>query len=212
MDSPALDERLCKLDSGIIKLNGKNFGEVLSFLASGKLSVISLEENALFRMYPNIMNPYNQINEEGNPTRECFIYVPGKGTFLTKHEDFPLLELEVIKSEDVYKRFYPNHTIFDNQLKKALKDSIKIEERKIPTKRFGEEEIIDYAFGSIATDYGIYLKDKGIETIRIQPPTYELGQKSFAQLVWFANTRSTGESQIVAFDYNSNNLRIVKRK
>ena len=126
-----------------------------------------------------------------------------------------MLEIEVIKneynngSEIGSERFFINHSLFDNPLKKVLKDSIKVEEKEISTNTFGKDEITDYVFGTIAKDYGDFLREKGIETMRIGTPKYELGRKPFVQLVWFANVNGNGKSQIVPSEIHRM-LRVVK--
>lgn len=205
-----LDERLTKLSSQVIGLNTTDLDELLNFIELENYRMISLEENALLRAYHPNWSKYNSI-QEGNTTKECFIYVPNKGTFLSKHEHFPSFELEIIKSPDQYKRFFFKHSIFDNPLKNALKDSIKIEETDIPTNRFGEDKVTDYIFGRVANDYGYFLKGEGIEVINVKPPQNELGKKPFAQLVWFANsTSSGGNSNIKNWNYGRSLLRLVK--
>jgi hypothetical protein len=61
------------------------------------------------------------------------------------------------------KEFYLNN----EQVEKALADSIMISDESIPTDRFGENKTINYAFGNAAKDYGLFLKDARIEKMSV---------------------------------------------
>ena len=66
-----------------------------------------------------------------------------------------------------------------------LTDSYKLTKEKnfeIPTKRFGEDELTNYAFGKSAKEYGEFLKEAGIKEM----PIYlaNIGTAPFARQAW----------------------------
>ncbi|MEM4259226.1 MAG: hypothetical protein QXS38_00475 [Candidatus Pacearchaeota archaeon] len=139
--------------------------------------VISLEELAGLRVGDGL-----NLSVISSWTREGFIYVPD-GVFLTKNS--PIIENSeaATKCHGNGDEFYLN----DEQVKKALADSVKVTDRnnnyvEIPTKRFAECPITNFAFGKHAKAYGEFLKKHKIYTM----PMYlaKFIDKPFARQAW----------------------------
>ncbi|MBI4152627.1 hypothetical protein HY495_02855 [Candidatus Woesearchaeota archaeon] len=140
---------------------------------------ISLEETAILRILGGA-NIYGRdmkedrfpvISDKDSTTKEAFVYVPGKGLFLSRNS--PLME----EPEEVIKKsMYDDideHYLTDEQVEKALADAVKISDNSgkrisaIPTRRFAESEIANWAFGGAAEDYGYFLDDCLIKSMPI---------------------------------------------
>ena len=143
--------------------------------------IISLEENARLRMQEG---EDAFISQNGNYTKEGVIYLPSKEIYLTKNS--PIID-NAEKATDCHRKsneFYLN----EKQIKTSLKDAIKFpktENYNIPTDKFGEDALTDFAFGKIAKDYGKFLKEAGIKEM----PVYlaNCSNKAFARQMWFRN-------------------------
>jgi len=144
-----------------IAYSENTFDKAVTELENKGYGIISLEENAKLRIKQG-KNSF--ISNTGNFVKEGVIYIPNKGRFITKNS--PILEnpKEATYSHKNEKDFY----ITDEQAEKALENSVKVPYhvctpiKGIPTKRFGEEEIINFCFGKTAKDYGLFLEDAGI--------------------------------------------------
>lgn len=140
--------------------------------------IISLEENAKLRMQKG-KNAF--ISQNGNHVQEAVIHDKAKGIFLTK---YPIIIKNAEKATDCHR--HGNEFFIDKeQTENALKDSAKFpktENYSIPTDRFGEDEITDFAFGKIAKDYGLFLKDAGINEMPVWFAS--LKDKPFARQLW----------------------------
>ncbi|MEM4259431.1 MAG: hypothetical protein QXS38_01565 [Candidatus Pacearchaeota archaeon] len=151
------------------------FDNAKEALESNGYRVISLEQNAGLRVQEGADS---SVSIRGNWTREGFIYVPNKGAFLTK--DSPLME-NAEWATDCHrngKEFYLN----DEQVEKSLADSVKITETEIPTSRFADEAITNFAFGKNAKAYGEFLKENGIDSMQVYLANFE--NKPFARQAW----------------------------
>ncbi len=122
--------------------------------------VISLEEQAGLRVQEGANS---SISRRGNWTREGFIYVQNKGAFLTKDSPIMANATEATNCHRSGKEFYLN----DEQVEKSLADSVKIGKTQIPTSRFADEAITNFAFGKNAKAYGEFLKENGIDSIQV---------------------------------------------
>lgn len=147
-------------------------------LESKGYRIISLEKNAILRIQEG---KDSDISRNGNWTREGIIYVPKKGIFLTKNS--PIMD-NAKKATDRYrtgKDFY----LTDNQVEKALGDSVELNRKDIPTNRFKDDKITVYAFGNYAEKYGQFLSDAGIKEM---PVLFgDMQNESFARHLWFRN-------------------------
>lgn len=77
-----------------------------------------------------------------------------------------------MKNSEAAEKCYEKSLDFclDNgQIEKALQNSVKFPRSKghykISTSRFGEDEITNFAFGKIAKQYGLFLKDVGFKEL-----------------------------------------------
>ena len=140
--------------------------------------LISLHDNALLRIQ---QGKNHDISRNGNWVREGVLYVPNKGRFLTKNSPIMDNAKETTachrKGEDFY--------LTEEQVEEALKDSIKLESKPIPTNRFKDDDITAFAFGDVAEDYGLFLKDAEIEVMPIW--LADIQEKPFAKQIWFSD-------------------------
>ena len=119
------------------------------------------------------------ISTNANYTMETFVYVPNGGIFLTR---IPLIVKNAREATQAH-RERRNYFLTGEQVEQALADSVKLSEIPIPTDRFGENEITNYAFREVAEQYGQFLKEAGIKEMPIW--LADLTDKSFATQMWF---------------------------
>jgi hypothetical protein len=170
-----------KLESAYVEAP---FDKALNALKKEKYNLISLEENAKLRMQEG-KDAF--ISQNGNYTREGVVYLPNKEIYLTKNS--PIIQNAQGATECHRKgnEFYLNKS----QTEKALKDAVKFpnDNYMIPTDKFGEDAITDFAFGKIAKDYGKFLKDAKINEMPIYLANCE--NKAFARQMWFGGLAAT---------------------
>lgn len=123
-------------------------------LEKGEYKIISLEEYAKLRIQEG-KDAF--ISRGGGLVREGVLYVPKKGIFLTKKSPIIDYAEEATNCHRKGKDFY----LTDNQVEKALSDSVKLTKKEIPTNRFNDEEITVYVFGNIAKQYGEFIIEAG---------------------------------------------------
>lgn len=151
------------------------FDEAKQELEEQGYKIISLQGNAKLRIQEG-KDAY--VSQNGNRTREGVLYVQNKGIFLTKNS--PIMENpeEATNYHRNGKDFYLN----DNQVEEALTDAVELSNKPIPTNRFKDNKITDYAFGDIAEQYGRFLKDAGIKEMPVW--IADLQDKPFARQLW----------------------------
>ena len=145
-------------------------------LESQGYRIISLEENARLRVQEG---EQAFISQNGNRVREGAGYFRGKGAFLTKASPIMINPKKATDCHRDGKDFYLNQ----EQLEQALADSFPISENPIPTNRFGEEGLTNYAFGGFEKQYGEFLKEAGIKEMPIW--LADIQEKPFVRPVWF---------------------------
>ena len=152
--------------------------------------IISLEENAKLRIQ---QGKGSYISKNGNRTREAVIYLPDKRIILTKNS--PIME-NPKEATTAYRN--GNEYFFTNeQVEQALQDSVSLSGKAIPTNDFKNNEITNFAFGDIAENYGLFLKNAGINKM----PVYlaNVSNKPFARQMWFwyldGNSELNGDSR-----------------
>ncbi len=153
-----------------------SFYDAKKDLEKSRYEIISLEQMALLRVQEG---KGAFISQNGNWTREGFVYVPQKGIFLTKNS--PIME-SAEKATECHKNkrvFHPT----SKQIENALADSCKVTDLSIPSLKLAEEELTAYAFGNQAKAYGEFLKEAGINTFKIYTPNIQ--EKTFATQAWF---------------------------
>jgi len=158
--------------------------------------IISLEEQAGLRVQEGTGS---SVSTKGNWTREGVIYVPDKGTFLTKNS--PIME-NAREATDCHRvasygksgEFYLN----DEQVEKALADSVrlnvKVKDSYIPASDFGNRKETIYAFGKNAKEYGEFLKENGINSMQVY--WVNLLDKPFARQVYLGFVRGNHGSEL----------------
>lgn len=168
------------------------YGTFYKILVERGYKPISLEEVAILRILGGA-NIYGDITEDRFPvisdrdctTKEAFVYVPGKGLFLTRNSPFITAPEEVVKMSIDYD--VKEHYLTDEQVEEALADAVKISDNQgrrisaIPTRRFAESEIANWVFGGAAEDYGHFLDHCRIKSIPIHWRMAENEEKPFAR-------------------------------
>lgn len=179
---------------------GAPFNEGKELLESNGYKIISLEENAKLRMQEGAKA---YISRNGNRVQEDFIYIKGKGVYLSKYSPICENAEQVTNCHSNNKEFY----LTDEQVEKSLANSILISRNaknfEIPTNDFKNNEIANYAFGKFSEDYGNFLKEAGIKNMPIWVANLE--DKTFARKVWFRNlgSKSDLDDNNRALDYDS---------
>jgi len=147
-----------------------------SYLESKGYRIISLEENAKLRMQEG-KDAF--ISQNSNWTKEDVVYLDSGEIYLTKSLPKKKIELDKISIFDAYELgksasntlCMRRHTMGSKGIENAMENAVKFPKNvdyKIPTDRFGEDEITDFAFGKIAKDYGKFLKEAGINEMPIK--------------------------------------------
>jgi len=170
-------------------------------------TIISAEQNAYLRFQEGMAC---DISQYGNWTKEAFVYVPSKGRFLVAES--PLLELSekelkakiasLTSAPKGKKEIYLN----DEQLEKALEDSVEITDLEIQTRRLREDERMLFLFGGDrAYEYGDFLNKTGITQMSLQlvkEEYVEEQERAFVRQLWFGglNGKSTFIGDARTFD------------
>jgi hypothetical protein len=165
------------------------FDQALKALKKEKYNLISLEENARLRMQEG---KGSFISQNGNRVKEGVIYLPSKEIYLTKISPIIQNAQEATECHRKGNEFYLNKS----QTEKALKDAVKFPKNdnyEIPTDKFGNDALTDFAFGKIAKDYGLFLKEEaGINAMPVWLASCE--KKPFARQMWFRRLGGGGRS------------------
>ena len=140
------------------------FDEAKKLLEDKGYSIISLEEIATLRI---LEGPLADISKTASRTREGFLYVPGKGSFITKKSPIMQNPVEARREHRAERQYF----LTDEQVGQSLEDSVQISEKPenlmIPTDRFGKNEITKYLFGRIAGQYGRFLRRNDVTEMPI---------------------------------------------
>lgn len=140
-------------------------------------SLISAQEQAKLRVQEGVDS---FITQNGNWTKEGFVYVPNKGVFLTKNSPIVDNAREATEANRQGNWFYIN----DAQVESALADSVKVSKGRIPTNRFADDEVTSYLFGKDAKEYGEFLiADGKLSSIPVW--LADVKEKPFATQLWF---------------------------
>jgi len=169
------------------------FDKALKALKKEGYNLVSLEENARLRMQEG-MNAH--ISQNGNWVREGVIYLPSGEAYLTKNSPILRNAKEATECTEKCHGLY----LTKDQAESALANAVKFpkleemeSEYEIPTDKFGEDAVTDFAFGKIAKDYGKFLKENRINAMPIRLSTNT--SKPLARQVLFSES-SYGESSI----------------
>ena len=96
-------------------------------------------------------------------TKEGLIYLLNQEVRLTHNS--PIIADPKKASRSFYDK--KEFLLSSEELEIALKDSIKINEREIPTNRLGEDDLTNFIFGKSAQAYGDLLNQVGYESFQI---------------------------------------------
>ena len=150
--------------------------------------IISLQENARLRMQEGAKA---HVSKYGNWTKEGVLYLPKKGRFLTKNSPIMTNAQEATECHRNGRDFY----LTDEQVQESLANSVELNEKEIPTKRFGENEVTVYAFGEDAEEYGQFLKEQGINEMPIW--LADVKDIPFARQGWLGSVVDGGRSSLL---------------
>jgi hypothetical protein len=151
-------------DFGRVLYSDAPFDEALSAIESKDGKIITLNQLAYARMQKN---SNHSLSQNGSYVKEGILYAPNvehkrillRDSLVLKN---PVVATSVHRSGEEYllgKDFNVNE--FLEKLSKGnylLLDNT----NPVPTNRFGEDERMVWAFGKIAQEYGLFLKDAGI--------------------------------------------------
>ena len=154
-----------------------SFDKAKQALEKDGYSIISLEQNARLRMQEG-------KSRNGNWTREAFLYNPETNLwYLTKKSPIMDFPVEATNAHRKGREYF----LTNEQVQRALEDSVEVKDREIPTDRFGEDPLAVYAFGDSAQDYGLFLKDVNKDVNIKEMPIWlpDSREKPFARQLWF---------------------------
>jgi len=135
------------------------YDTALEFLKERGYREATLAENAQFRIQAG---KDSGLSQQGNFVKEDILYIPRKGTFLTKNPITSQVPEKVIQAHIDGKEFYPTK----RQVDKALEDAIQIYDAgqyhagNIPFDDFGKNKTTVYAFGTAkdAQNYAAFVR------------------------------------------------------
>jgi len=154
-----------------------SFDKAKQALEKDGYSIISLEQNARLRIQEG-------KSRNGNWTREAFLYNPETNLwYLTKKSPIMDFPVEATNAHRKGREYF----LTNEQVQRALEDSVEVKDREIPTDRFGEDPLAVYAFGDSAQDYGLFLKDVNKDVNIKEMPIWlpDSREKPFARQLWF---------------------------
>jgi len=157
------------------------FDKAKQALEKDGYSIISLEQNARLRMQEG---KDSFVSRNGNWTREAFLYNPETNLwYLTKKSPIMDFPVEATNAHRKGREYF----LTNEQVQRALEDSVEVKDREIPTDRFGEDPLAVYAFGDSAQDYGLFLKDVNKDVNIKEMPIWlpDSREKPFARQLWF---------------------------
>ena len=160
-----------------------SFDKAKQALEKDGYSIISLEQNARLRMQEG---KDSFVSRNGNWTREAFLYNPETNLwYLTKKSPIMDFPVEATNAHRKGREYF----LTNEQVQRALEDSVEVKDREIPTDRFGEDPLAVYAFGDSAQDYGLFLKDVNKDVNIKEMPIWlpDSREKPFARQLWFGN-------------------------
>jgi len=169
------------------------FDEGKEILRREEYEIISLEENAMFRIREGTSAG---ISRNGNWVKEGVLYVPNKGIFLTKKSPIMKNAKEATACHRKEIEYYLN----DEQIEESLSDCVRLLGNPIPTYSFADNPITAYAFGEQAEAYGNFLKQAGITEM----PTWlsDMQDKPFARQIAFGCLCHRGCGTGIIGDYS----------
>ncbi len=163
------------------------FDKAKEALESNGYRVISLEEQAGLRVQEG---SDSSVSRRGNWTREAFIYDSDRGIFLSKKSPIMANAKQATDCHRSRKDFY----LTDEQVEESLADSVKRTNTEIPTRRFADEALTNFAFGKNAKEYGEFLKENGIDNIQFY--LANSGNTPFARQAWLCGVGEGDRSGI----------------
>lgn len=149
--------------------------------------IISLKENAELHLSQGYYKPAIQ-GASANLVREGLIYLTPNKLFLTKNS--PIMEHTKKAMQSARKHIkydVPTYYLTDEETERALSNSVKHTSKTIPTTRFKDNELTSFAFEDLAEDYGLFLKDSGIDGMFFSSAGFSMIPKPLIHLIYFTH-------------------------
>lgn len=151
-------------DFGRVLYSDAPFDEALTAIESKDGKIITLNQLAYARMQKN---SGHSLSQNGSYVKEGSLYVPN-----VEHKKILLRDSLVLKNPTAAtsahragKEYLLGKDFNVNEFLEKLSkgDYLLLDNTNpVPTNRFGEDERMVWAFGKIAQDYGLFLKDAGV--------------------------------------------------
>ena len=173
-------------------------------LEKAEYRILSSEENARLRIQEGVKA---DVSQNGNWVRDCAVYIRDKGIRLTK---VPLICENAEETINCHRKG-KDYLLSDEQIERVLADSVELSGKSIPTNRFNDNAVTAYAFEDIAEQYGLFLKEAGINEMPIW--LANLQDKSFARQLWFCRLGYVSGSDLLCANWilhNDDGVRGVK--
>ncbi len=170
------------------------FDEGKETLEKASYELISGELNAGLRIQQG-REAY--VSQNGNYLKEGLIYVPerfGKkaGTWIPKESLVIQNPTKATNAHRNGKEFY----VSDEKVEEVLKGAVKLHENQVPVEELANDEAMARVFGANTKDYGLFLKEAKINSIRFYLSSLE--DKPFANQLWLGGL-SLGGSGLVGY-------------
>ena len=167
-----------------------HFDQGLELLQEKDYNLISLKENAQLR----IQEGYNTfISRNGNWVLPDVAYIPQRKPILTNISHITKNPKHAANAHRSGVEFY----LTDEQVEECLTDFVELDEKLIPTNRFGDNKITQYAFCEHSQEYGRVLREYGIKEMPIWLVNTQ--DRPFARKLWFGGLgygdRSVGNNR-----------------
>jgi len=169
------DVRPSEIDSAYVDAP---FDKGKEALGKAGYKVISLRDNARLRMQEGADSP---VSRTWNWTREGVLYVPEKGTFLTKNNPIMQNPADATNAHRRGEDFY----LANEQVEYALEDSVSLEGGAVLTGGFSQDSRTAFAFGDVAQAYGDFLGENDISEMPILLGS--IRDKPFVRPMWFGS-------------------------
>ena len=177
-----------------VDLSGVISGYCYASFSSGRkvleetgFSLVSGEEHAY--LGGTRVTKDSNFFKTGNWIKECCAWIPDYGAVLTRYSSF--IEFPKI-GEELHSKCH-DFNLEEKLVKKALEDCVKVENPNILTEEFNKKPETRFLFGKYARDYGLKLKEMGIDSISIYAPNS--GKLAFARPIFISEVHKSRLSE-----------------
>ena len=152
------------------------FDEGLDVLQRKGYDLITLQQEAQLRIDKG---PIAVISRYGNWVLEDVLYIPKRKPLLTRMSPIAKNPIEATQAHREGRDFY----LTDKQVDECLaRDYVELTQEEIPTNRFNEHAVTQFAFGKHAKNYGNFLREFGIKKMPMW--LADIQDKPFARKMW----------------------------